>query len=120
MTNEKLSTTNYEVVYEDDDTLAPGTEQVKTTPYTGSKWKTYRNIYDANGKLISSNFEASSDYKVRNKVILRGPAAQPGSGSAEIPAAPSTDTPAQENPTPTEPDIPAEPENPTIVVPAET
>ena len=120
MTNEKLSTTNYEVVYEDDDTLAPGTEQVKTTPYTGSKWKTYRNIYDANGKLISSNFEASSDYKVRNKVILRGPAAQPGSGTAEIPAAPSTDTPAQENPTPTEPDIPAEPENPTIVVPAET
>lgn len=120
MTNEKLSTTNYEVVYEDDDTLAPGTEQVKTTPYTGSKWKTYRNIYDANGKLISSNFEASSDYKVRNKVILRGPAAQPGSGSAEIPAAPSTDTPAQENPTPAEPDIPAEPENPTIVVPAET
>ena len=120
MTNEKLSTTNYEVVYEDDDTLAPGTEQVKTTPYTGSKWKTYRNIYDANGKLISSNFEASSDYKVRNKVILRGPAAQPGSGTAEIPTAPSTDTPAQENPTPTEPDIPAEPENPTIVVPAET
>lgn len=120
MTNEKLSTTNYEVVYEDDDTLAPGTEQVKTTPYTGSKWKTYRNIYDANGKLISSNFEASSDYKVRNKVILRGPAAQPGSGTAEIPAAPSTDTPAQENPTPAEPDIPAEPENPTIVVPAET
>ena len=119
MTNEKLSTTNYEVVYEDDDTLAPGTEQVKTTPYTGSKWKTYRNIYDANGKLISSNFEASSDYKVRNKVILRGPAAQPGSGTAEIPAAPSTDTPAQENPTPTEPDIPAEPENPTIVVPSE-
>ena len=120
MTNEKLSTTNFEVVYEDDDTLAPGTEQVKTTPYTGSKWKTYRNIYDANGKLISSNFEASSDYKVRNKVILRGPAAQPGSGTAEIPTAPSTDTPAQENPTPTEPDIPAEPENPTIVVPAET
>lgn len=107
MTNEKLSTTNYEVVYEDDDTLAPGTEQVKTTPYTGSKWKTYRNIYDANGKLISSNFEASSDYKVRNKVILRGPAAQPGSGTAEIPTAPSTDTPAQENPTPTEPGYPS-------------
>ena len=104
MTNEKLSTTNFEVVYEDDDTLAPGTEKVKTTPYTGSKWTTYRNLYDAGGKLISSSFEASSDYKARNKVILRGPAAQPGSGSADIPAeTPSTtpaETPAQSEPTP--------------------
>ena len=104
MTNEKLSTTNFEVVYEDDDTLAPGTEKVKTTPYTGSKWKTYRNLYDAGGKLISSSFEASSDYKARNKVILRGPAVQPGSGSADIPAeTPSTtpaETPAQPEPTP--------------------
>ena len=117
MTNEKLSTTNYEVVYEDDDTLAPGTEQVKTTPYTGSKWKTYRNIYDANGKLISSNFEASSDYKVRNKVILRGPAAQPGSGTADIPAeTPSTtpaETPAQPEPTPNPSE---EPQEPTTIV----
>ena len=104
MTNEKLSTTNFEVVYEDDDTLAPGTEKVKTTPYTGSKWRTYRNLYDAGGKLISSSFEASSDYKARNKVILRGPAVQPGSGSADIPAeTPSTtpaETPAQPEPTP--------------------
>ena len=104
MTSEKLSTTNFEVVYEDDDTLAPGTEKVKTTPYTGSKWRTYRNLYDAGGKLISSNFEASSDYKARNKVILRGPAVQPGSGSADIPAeTPSTtpaETPAQSEPTP--------------------
>ena len=128
MTNEKLSTTNFEVVYEDDDTLAPGTEKVKTTPYTGSKWRTYRNLYDAGGKLISSNFEASSDYKARNKVILRGPAVQPGSGSADIPADPSAptvpstpaDTPSQDDgTTPAEPDIPAEPENPTIVVPEE-
>ena len=92
------------MVYEDDDTLAPGTEKVKTTPYTGSKWRTYRNLYDAGGKLISSNFEASSDYKARNKVILRGPAVQPGSGSADIPAeTPSTtpaETPAQSEPTP--------------------
>ena len=104
MTNEKLSTTNFEVVYEDDDTLAPGTEKVKATPYTGSKWRTYRNLYDAGGKLISSNFEASSDYKARNKVILRGPAVQPGSGSADIPAeTPSTtpaETPAQSELTP--------------------
>ncbi len=70
--------------YEDDNTLAPGTEKVKTTPYTGSKWKTYRSVYDANGNLISSIFEASSDYKSRNKWILRGPAVQPGSTTRRI------------------------------------
>ncbi|QNL44224.1 VanW family protein [Oscillibacter hominis] len=72
MTKEDLSTTPFEVVYEDDPTLPTGTEKVKTTPYIGYKVRTYRNVYDASGKLISSTFEASSDYKVRNKVILRG------------------------------------------------
>ncbi|MFR5405558.1 MAG: G5 domain-containing protein [Oscillibacter sp.] len=51
------STTPHETVYEDDPTLAPGTEKVKTTPYTGYKYRTYRNVYDANGKLISSTYE---------------------------------------------------------------
>ena len=122
MTNEKLSTVNYEVVYEDDNTLAPGTEKVKTTPYTGSKWKTYRSVYDANGNLISSNFEASSDYKSRNKVILRGPAVQPGSTPADTPASNPSTTPAESETPTTEPSTPpAESETPTtIVVPPES
>ena len=113
MTNEKLSTTDFQVVYEDDPTLAPGTEQVKTTPYTGSKWKTYRHLYDANGKLISTTYEDTSDYKARNKVILKGPAAAASTepdvpavnpGTPETPPA-STETPAE---TPTVPETPAE------------
>ena len=101
------------MVYEDDPTLAPGTEQVKTTPYTGSKWKTYRHLYDADGKLISSSYEATSDYKARNKVILKGPAAAASTepdvpavnpGTPETPPA-STETPAE---TPTVPETPAE------------
>ena len=121
MTNEKLSTTDFQVVYEDDPTLAPGTEKVKTTPYTGSKWKTYRNLYDANGKLISSTYEDTSDYKARNKVILKGPAKAevPASGPADIPAPTpeAPDTPAVPE-TPVEPptETPAEPEEPTIIV----
>lgn len=121
MTNEKLSTTNFEVVYEDDPTLAPGTETVKTTPYTGSKWKTYRHLYDKDGKLISSAYEATSDYKARNKVILRGPAAAaepsaPVIGPGEIPAEPGEpDVPPEE---PAEP--PAEaPATSIIVLPEE-
>ena len=125
MTNEKLSTTNFEVVYEDDPTLAPGTETVKTTPYTGSKWKTYRHLYDKDGKLISSAYEATSDYKARNKVILRGPAAAaepsaPVIGPGEIPAEPGeSDVPPEE---PAEPpaEAPAEaPATSIIVLPEE-
>ena len=111
MTNEKLSSTPFEVVYEDDPTLAPGTEQVKTTPYTGSKWKTYRHLYDADGKFISTSYEATSDYKARNKVILKGPAPAevPAGGTAEIPVQPPTETPQEPVETPVEPDLPQEP-----------
>ena len=60
------------------------------------KAKSYRNVYDKNGNLISSAFEASSDYKVRNKVIVKGtaPAAEsqvPVSGTT-VPEIPSTPT----------------------------
>ena len=113
MTNEWLSTTPYETVYEDDPTLAPGTEKVKTTPYTGYKYRTYRNVYDANGKLISSTYEATSDYKSRNKVILRGPAVEPADGGAQIPTDTTEPTTPVEPTEPQDPDVPAEPTEPT-------
>ena len=110
MTNEWLSTTPYETVYEDDPTLAPGTEKVKTSPYTGYKYRTYRNVYDADGKLISSAYEATSDYKARNKVILRGPVIEvPAGGETELPVDPSDPAAPTE---PAEPDLPAEPGEP--------
>ena len=129
MTNEQLSTTPFEVVYEEDATLAPGTEQVKTTPYTGSKWKTYRHLYDADGKLISSAYEDTSDYKARNKVILKGPAVTaetPASGTGQVPVTPEAPS-VQETPatpeTPSVPETPVVPETPQdsgiIVLPTE-
>lgn len=78
MTNEVLSRTDWETEYVEDETIAPGTEEVKTTPYTGYKVKSYRHVYDKDGNLISSAFEADSNYKVRNKVILRAPGELPG------------------------------------------
>lgn len=126
VTFEQLSSTAWQTVYQDDPTLAPGTEKVKTTPYTGYKVRTFRNIYDANGKLISSAFEATSDYKVRNKVILRGTG-----GGASQPVQPQTPvvnpdisipvTPPQEPAAPVTPAVPVEPSPeetvPIIVVP---
>ena len=120
MTNEVLSKTPWETVYQEDSTMAPGSpDVVKVTPYTGYKVKTYQTIYDKNGSVIDSHFEAASDYKVRNKVVLQAPAAAPGSAPADFPAdtpAPSdtpAETPQQPEPAPT-PD--PEPETPTIVV----
>ena len=113
MTNEWLSTTPYETVYEDDPTLAPGTEQIKTSPYTGYKYRTYRNVYDADGKLISSTYEATSDYKARNKVILRGPVIDvPAGGETELPVDPGDPTAPTEPTEPTDPAPPAGPGEP--------
>ena len=129
MSNEVLSKTSWETVYQEDASMAPGSpEVVKVTPYTGYKVNTYQTIYDKDGKVIDSHFEASSSYKVRNKVVVRAPAAAPGSGTAVIPSdtpdAPA-DTPAPTEPTApaepaVEPDLPVEPEPPIVVdTPAE-
>ena len=69
MTNELLSTTPFTTVYQKDPKLAEGT--VSVTPYTGYKYKTYRHVYDANGNLISSKYEDTSDYKKRDRVIIK-------------------------------------------------
>ena len=115
MTNKVLSTTNFTVVYQDDGTLAPGTQKVKVTPYTGYKVESYRNLYSGDGSLISSRLEAVSDYKVRNELILVGPkaASVPASGSAsasgETPAATPGGTAEPTNPGTTDPAAPETP-----------
>ena len=105
MTNEHLSTTAWETIYQEDPTIAPGTQSVKTTAYTGSKWRTYHHIYDAEGKLIDSHYEATSDYKARNKVILVAPGELPG---AEPTVPVVTPIPLPEDPAPVDP-VPVEP-----------
>ena len=102
VTNKVLETTPWETVYEEDETIAPGKEEVKTTPYTGYKVETYHTIYDKDGAVIDSHFEATSNYKVRNKVILRSPAA-----AVVVPSVPAVpDAPVMEPVTPEEPMIP--------------
>ncbi|MCI8573022.1 MAG: hydrolase [Oscillibacter sp.] len=118
MTNKVMSTTPFETVYEDDETLPAGTQQVKTTPYTGHTVRSFRNVYSANGELLSSELEAVSNYKSRNKVILRGPA--PAAAPEEIPAEtpPATTPPADTAAppaNPSEPSAPVVPEPPADV-----
>ena len=112
VTNEVLSTTPWTTVYEEDSTMTPGMpEKEKTSPYTGYKVKTYHTIYDAEGKVIDSHYEATSDYKVRNKVILRAPAAVP---VPDVPAAGTVEIPAITPETPVEPEVPVEPVVPAV------
>ena len=119
MTYEQLSSTPFEVVYEDDPALAPGEEVVKVTPYTGYKGRTYRSVYAADGTLISREYEDTSDYKVRNRVILRGPAEAPAAPVVNPdPGGPIVDFPPVETDpgTITEPPIQDPGTNPPIIV----
>lgn len=112
MTNKVLSTTPSKVIYQEDDSLPAGTQQVKQTAYTGYKVETYRNLYDGNGNLISSKLEAVTNYKVRDKIILVGPkAAETGAPTDEIPSDTATPTTPTTPATPTPPTTPTTPDD---------
>ncbi len=102
MTSKQLGeAVGWETIYQDAPELPAGTQEVKQTPYTGRKIQTYRNVYAADGTLLSSEKEALSDYKSRNKIILVGtagavtPPADGGAGS-DVPGTdiPGTDAPS--------------------------
>ena len=97
----QLSKTPFEVVYEVDETLAPGTEEVKSNGYTGYKTESYRVVY-IDGKEVSRTFENKSTYKKYDKVILHNPAAAP---ITPVGPAPST----EETPGAVEPGVPIDP-----------
>lgn len=133
MTYETLSTTPYEEVEQLDPTLAPGTRKVEVTPYTGYKVRTYRNIYDGSGELVSSEVEDISDYKARNRLTLVGPERAPGEGEVEagvvVPGVPADPIPGEtEEPgvpaagaagIPAEPEAPEEPPAVVVIPPSE-
>ena len=106
MVTEVLSTTPFEEEFVETDELAPGEQKVEQTAYTGYYVKTYRNVYAGDGTLLSSTYEATSNYRARNRIVLVGKAAEPTVGPG-----PETDGPAgpeAENETP--PETPQGPE----------
>ena len=68
ITSKTVSTTPWKTIYKEVDNLAPGAERVTQYPITGFTVQTWRNVYDGNGNLISSNFEAESSYDSRDKI----------------------------------------------------
>ena len=93
--------------------LAPGERKVEQTAYTGYKVKTYRNVYSGDGKLISSTFEASSNYKARDRIVLVGKAtdAAPVTPGTTAPANPGT-TPVDPGAAPVDPGVSPDPGTP--------
>ena len=92
-----LATYPYKTIYKETDELAPGKTKVEQTPYTGYYVKTWRNVYAADGTLISSKLENTSEYDSRDQIILVGK-------KQETPAPDPTPTPDPEptpDPTPT-------------------
>lgn len=118
ITNKVNSTTEYQTVYENTTALPAGETETKTTGYNGMSVTVYRNLYDANGNLLSSVVENNTTYRVRDKVVLVG-VAQPETptpsetpGTSESPAVSETPA-ASESPSasPSE-EEPAAEENP--------
>lgn len=76
MTHKTLGSTKYETVYEEikeaDNKQGYKDGQVLVTPYTGYKVNTYKNKYSKEtDELISSEFEALSNYSKRDEVIVK-------------------------------------------------
>ena len=102
-----ISTIPFTTVYEEDNSLEPGTEIVKQKGSDGLVTQTYK-IIKQKGTVIEKKLLSRDVYNAMQKKIVKGPAAP------EVPAAPTTPqapvTPEIPE-TPTEPVVPEKPEN---------
>ncbi|MBE6992215.1 MAG: hypothetical protein E7430_06530 [Ruminococcaceae bacterium] len=72
MTYEVLASYGYDEVIEEDPEKEVGYEEITTYPYVGYTVDTYRNVYDKDGNLLYTNYEARTNYKSRNQVTTIG------------------------------------------------
>lgn len=118
-----LSYIPYEVIYENDSSLASGTEKVTQGGQKGCKSITYK-ILKQNGNEISRSVLSTDTYSAMNKYITRG-TKKTGQTQPSVPAVAPTEPTTPETPekpeTPTEPEEPTKPEKPeTPTTPEET
>ena len=77
MTNQFLSYSEFKVVYKEDESVSPGDQVVEQYGHNGYEVRTYRNVYDGEGKLLRSTVEATSDCDRGDKIILVAPGELP-------------------------------------------
>lgn len=68
-----ISTVYAKTIYEKDSSLPSGTSKVIQNGSNGCKTATYKNLYDANGNLVSSECISRDTYNPHNKIIAVGP-----------------------------------------------
>ena len=94
-----ISSTPYDTIQKEDESIAPGTTKNQTDGHTGYVVETYKYIYDENDELISKTFIARSPYRKQDKVVLVplgtltpvSPSPSPSASPSESPSAsPST------------------------------
>ena len=111
ITSKTVSTTPWKTIYKEVDNLAPGAERVTQYPITGFTVQTWRNVYDGNGNLISSNFEAESNYDSRDKIVEVGKQKPQPEPTPDPTPEPAPDPNPEPDPEPA-PEPTPDPENP--------
>lgn len=107
-----LSYIPYEVIYENDSSLASGTEKVTQGGQKGCKSITYK-ILKQNGNEISRSVLSTDTYSAMNKYITRG-TKKTGQTQPSVPTVAPTGPTTPETPeTPEKPETSTEPEEPT-------
>ena len=72
MTAETLKVNSCDTVYQEDDSMDKGVTEVISSGHDGYVVQTYRNIYDGDGKKISSEKEAYCVYKKKDRIVRVG------------------------------------------------
>jgi len=110
---ESISTTPYEVIRREDESVPQGETITYTDGYTGQVVDTYKYLYDGDGTLISKTLVGRSSYRVQDRIILIPPALppeepdtspDPGTPPAEPSPSPSP-SPSTEPPEVTDPGL---------------
>ncbi len=109
--NKVLSTTPPETIEQEDPTLQPGESRVEQTAYTGKKVEVYRETYDKDGNLLSTDKVNTSTYKKRDKIVLVGPKTE----ETVNPTTPAESTPATQTPVTEQPSTPPAEVTPPVV-----
>ncbi|MDR2664950.1 MAG: VanW family protein, partial [Oscillospiraceae bacterium] len=88
-----ISSTGFNTVEMEDESVAPGTSKVDTAGHSGLVVETYKYYYDADGNLLNKTFVSRSSYRAQDKIVLVPPGTlepepsespdEPGSSPAE-------------------------------------
>lgn len=83
MTAETLQVNSCGTVYQDDPDMEAGTSAVVSSGHDGYIVQTYRNLYDKEGKKISSTKEAYCVYRKKDRVVRVGTKQEPSTETTE-------------------------------------